>query len=210
MNLSYFEIWKGIDALAQSKGLSVSGLAQKAGLDPTAFNKSKRTAPDGKKRWLSIETLNKVLNATHTDFLEFMALAGSPIYTKTIIPITTLDKIRKIQLISDSCTPVHINEWDTLSFPDSYDDNIFALQILNHDFEPIYRAGTILIISPKSKIHSNNKVILQTKQGEILICLLIKQTANQMHVQSLTEHKQDIYIKSSDVLWISRIIWVSQ
>ena len=37
MVLSYFEIWTGIDRLAESLGLSPSGLAVRAGLDPNAF-----------------------------------------------------------------------------------------------------------------------------------------------------------------------------
>ena len=40
-------IWAAIDALAAKKGLSASGLAKKAGLDPTAFNPSKRHGADG-------------------------------------------------------------------------------------------------------------------------------------------------------------------
>ena len=51
MQLSYNEIWKGLEKLAEVKGLSLSALAQKAGLDPTSFNKSKRIGLDGRKRW---------------------------------------------------------------------------------------------------------------------------------------------------------------
>ncbi|MED5422498.1 MAG: helix-turn-helix transcriptional regulator, partial [Pseudomonadota bacterium] len=35
------EIWGAIDRLAKISGYSTSGLAIKAGLDPTSFNKSK-------------------------------------------------------------------------------------------------------------------------------------------------------------------------
>ena len=79
MHLSYVEIWKGIDQLAVQKGLSLSAMAQKAGLDPTAFNKSKRVGPDGRKRWLSMESLNKVLAATNTGLDEFIRLTGQDV-----------------------------------------------------------------------------------------------------------------------------------
>ena len=79
MHLSYVEIWKGIDQLAYTKKMSLSAMAQKAGLDPTAFNKSKRVGPDGRKRWLSMESLNKVLNATNTTLDEFIRLTGQNI-----------------------------------------------------------------------------------------------------------------------------------
>src|SRR5690606_18980330 len=55
--LTHSRIWTAIDSLAQSNGLSASGLAKRAGLDPTTFNKSKRVAPDGRPRWPSTESL---------------------------------------------------------------------------------------------------------------------------------------------------------
>ena len=69
MQLSYNEIWLGLENLAAAKGLSLSALAQKAGLDPTSFNKSKRIGADGRKRWPSTESMNKVLKATNTTVL---------------------------------------------------------------------------------------------------------------------------------------------
>ena len=78
MQLSYSEIWNGIENLAESQGLSLSALAIKAGLDPTSFNKSKRVGTDGRKRWPSTESMNKILQATNTSLFEFMELAGEP------------------------------------------------------------------------------------------------------------------------------------
>ena len=57
------DIWRALDALAAEHGLSASGLARKAGLDPTAFNPSKRIGADGRARWPSTESVAKVLNA---------------------------------------------------------------------------------------------------------------------------------------------------
>ena len=46
--LTHAQIWTALDRLAARAGLSPSGLAKKAGLDPTTFNKSKRITPDGR------------------------------------------------------------------------------------------------------------------------------------------------------------------
>ena len=46
--LSHNQIWNAIDRLAARAKLSPSGLAKKAGLDPTTFNKSKRVTPEGR------------------------------------------------------------------------------------------------------------------------------------------------------------------
>src|ERR1700748_968925 len=68
-------IWKAIDELAARHGLSTSGLAKRAGLDPTAFNKSKRKAADGSPRWLSTESLTRALDAVGASLEDFAALA---------------------------------------------------------------------------------------------------------------------------------------
>lgn len=68
------QIWTGIDRLAHSLGYSPSGLAKQAGLDPTSFNKSKRTSPDGKPRWPSTESLSKVLAVTGSTMSDFTSL----------------------------------------------------------------------------------------------------------------------------------------
>lgn len=68
------QIWIGIDRLAEAFGYSPSGLAKKAGLDPTSFNKSKRTSPDGKPRWPSTESLSKVLAVTNSTMSDIFAL----------------------------------------------------------------------------------------------------------------------------------------
>jgi len=51
--LTHNQIWTAIDRLAARAKLSPSGLAKKAGLDPTTFNKSKRVTPEGRQRWPS-------------------------------------------------------------------------------------------------------------------------------------------------------------
>src|SRR5579862_251235 len=62
--LTHAQIWSAIDRLAARAGMSPSGLAKKAGLDPTTFNKSKRITPDGRARWPSTESVAKSLAAT--------------------------------------------------------------------------------------------------------------------------------------------------
>lgn len=70
---SHDDIWSAIDRLARTHGLSASGLARKAGLDPTSFNKSKRKSADGKPRWPSTESVSKVLSVTGTSASEFLS-----------------------------------------------------------------------------------------------------------------------------------------
>ena len=68
------QVWHGIDRLARERGLTASGLARRAGLDPTTFNPSKRVTKQSKPRWPSTESLAKILNATETSLDAFVAL----------------------------------------------------------------------------------------------------------------------------------------
>lgn len=61
--LTHESVWDAVDALASRSGWSVSGLAVRARLDPTALNRSKRIGIDGKPRWPSMETIAKLLSA---------------------------------------------------------------------------------------------------------------------------------------------------
>ena len=77
--LSHERVWAAIDALAARYSLSASGLAKRAGLDSTAFNKSKRQSADGRPRWPSTESLAKIIEATESSLDEFFSLIeGKP------------------------------------------------------------------------------------------------------------------------------------
>src|ERR1700709_2020129 len=88
---SHTDVWRAIGRMAVTFGYSASGLSKKAGLDPTTFNKSKRTGADGKPRWPSTESIAKVLAVTGTTMSDFMGLiedaANTPGRATRIIPI---------------------------------------------------------------------------------------------------------------------------
>jgi hypothetical protein len=70
MGLTADDLWAAIDQLAREHGWTVSGLARRAGLDPTAFNRSKRQFRE-RDRWPASLSLAKVLDATGESFLDF-------------------------------------------------------------------------------------------------------------------------------------------
>jgi phage repressor protein C with HTH and peptisase S24 domain len=61
---THAQIWHAIDRIAADHALTPSGLARRAGLDATSFNKSKRINADGRKRWPSTESIAKILAVT--------------------------------------------------------------------------------------------------------------------------------------------------
>jgi PAS domain S-box-containing protein len=74
--LEHEDIWRVIDELARRHGLTPSGLARRAGLDSTTFNKSKRIAADGHKRWPSTESLAKAMKAVGATFAELSEVSS--------------------------------------------------------------------------------------------------------------------------------------
>ncbi|TIW83168.1 MAG: helix-turn-helix transcriptional regulator, partial [Mesorhizobium sp.] len=89
--LSHDRVWAAIDALAERYSLSASGLARRAGLDSTAFNKSKRLSSDGRPRWPSTESLAKIIEATGASLEEFTGLvegrAASVAQHRSAVPL---------------------------------------------------------------------------------------------------------------------------
>lgn len=71
MNLA---MWRSMDYLAKKMKLSCSGLAISGGLDATTFNKSKRASKYGQPRWLSMETIFKMLKSSHTSIIEYATI----------------------------------------------------------------------------------------------------------------------------------------
>jgi len=83
MKLRSTDVWAGIDQIAMERGLSTSGLALAAGLDPTTFNKSKRVL-GGHERWPSSSSIARVLDVMDVSLVEFAekverSAAGRPI-----------------------------------------------------------------------------------------------------------------------------------
>lgn len=69
--MTHKEIWNALDEMAAAQNLSCSGLAKQSGLSSTTFNKSKRYTRDGKARWVSLQSLAKVLDALGMDLAYF-------------------------------------------------------------------------------------------------------------------------------------------
>src|SRR5580658_6113741 len=95
--MKHEDIWRALDTLAAENGLSASGLARRAGLDATTFNRSKRRMPDGRARWPSTESVAKVLEATGASLEAFTALVSGARALASSSPARSVN--RRIPLI---------------------------------------------------------------------------------------------------------------
>lgn len=211
-SLSHSAVWAAIDALAQRHGLSASGLARAAGLDPTTFNKSKRVTASGRPRWPSTESLAKIFEATGATLDDFSALISgdrtAPGATSTI-PVIGLAQAGDGGFFDDAGFPVG-GGWEQVVLPDVGDANAYALEISGDSMLPLYRQGDKIIVSPAATIRRGDRVVVKTRGGEILAKQLARQTAQTVELSSLNPDYEDRTLALSDVVFMARIIWASQ
>lgn len=209
--LRHADIWRAIDRLAAEHGLSASGLARRAGLDPTTFNKSKRVTREGKLRWPSTESIAKILDATGADISDLVSYisGGSRSWNRRNFPVIGLAQAGTSGFFDDAGYPVG-GAWDEIPFPDVGDPHAYALEIAGDSMEPVYRDGDIVIVSPQSNIRRGDRIVLKTRMGEVMAKLLRRRSARKYELQSFNPEHSDITLPAEEVEWVARIIWASQ
>src|SRR5258705_5096200 len=100
--LTHGQVWGALDRLAERAGMSASGLARRAGLDPTTFNKSKRITADGRERWPSTESVAKALAAANASVDNFVQLLGDAARTAQSVPLLCLAQAGSSSHFDDS------------------------------------------------------------------------------------------------------------
>lgn len=207
--LTHDQIWKAIDALAARHGLSASALARKAGLDATTFNRSKRATPDGRMRWPSTESIAKILEATGSSVDSFLALLEGGRPASKPLPLIGLAQAGNGGYFGDGGFPVGTG-WDEVSFPNVADEHSYALEISGDSMVPVYRDGDVIIVSPAAPIRRGDRVVVKTREGEVLAKELRRQTAKNIELKSLNPDHPDRAFGRDEIDWMARIVWSSQ
>jgi len=222
--LTHRQIWQAIDMLANRSGLSASGLARAAGLDPTTFNRSKRMAANGKQRWPSTESLSKALEAAGTSMEEFVGYirsGGSLDTTEEAaarqpgIPVIGLAQAGSGGFFDDGGFPVG-GGWDRVDLPGGQsggsrrDDNMYALEISGDSMAPVYRRGDIIVVSPAAALRIGDRVVAKTTDGEVMAKELRVNNSKRIVLASLNPSFEDREFRPSEIQWLARIVWARQ
>ncbi|RDV03686.1 S24 family peptidase [Undibacter mobilis] len=208
--LTHSQIWNAIDRLAARSDLTASGLAKKAGLDPTTFNKSKRITPEGRPRWPSTESVAKALAATNTKVDTFVSLitdGGKQAISS--VPLIGFAEAGSSGYFDDAGFPVG-KGWEKVSLPTITDEHAYALEVSGDSMKPAYREGDIIIVSPSAPVRKGDRVVVKTRKGEIMAKELKRKQAKSIELKSLNSEHRDRTLQMADVEWIARILWASQ
>ena len=214
--LSHERVWAAIDALAERYSLSASGLARRAGLDSTAFNKSKRQSSDGRPRWPSTESLAKVMEATGASLDEFLALVEDRVAavrpasrTAQAVPLVGFAQAGAGGFFDDAGFPVG-QGWDLVELPAQSGEGAYALKVQGDSMLPLYRDGDVLIVEPGAAVRKGDRVVVKTSGGEVMAKVLERRTAGAVLLVSLNPAHPARNVPLTEIEWMARIVWASQ
>lgn len=211
MPLSHAKLWKALDALAQREGTSPSGLARRAGLDATSFNRSKRFGPGEppRPRWPSTESLMQVLAATGISLGAFAALADDAPPEPRAIPLLGMAQAGADGFFDDAGLPL-AEGWEQTDLP-RVKDSLLSLQIAGDSMTPLYREGDKVIVDREAtEVRKGDRVVVRTTGGETLAKEIAALNAREVTLASINPAYPPRALARRDILWMARILWVSQ
>lgn len=206
--LKHADIWNAIDRLAHDRGLTASGLARRAGLDPTTFNKSKRVTREGKPRWPSTESISKILEATAATLEEFL---------RFIVPEPQVDDVKNGLPLLSSADAIVLpalaaakQQHDEIFFPNEA-EGALAVEISDTRLGPVYRPGDIIVISPQAELRRGDRVLVRTAGGELVVGELVRRSGRKITINlHTTNGARAVSLGGNEISWLARILWASQ
>ncbi|MCL2672816.1 MAG: helix-turn-helix transcriptional regulator [Alphaproteobacteria bacterium] len=213
MKLTHREIWTAIDRLAARNDLSTSGLAIKAGLNPTTFNPSKRVNRSGRQRWPSTESVHKILEISGTSAVEFLGLVengdNAGLAGMASIPLGSFEQHTTRVQFNEKGKPLKSSGWDAITFPGQLPDDLFALEITGKEYSPILLEGDRLIASAKLAPRRGDRVIVATLNDQIILGIFTRATTSSVEFTDLSTQR-NYSMPVASVRWIARILWIGQ
>ena len=100
--------------------------------------------------------------------------------------------------------------WEEIAFPSVTDEHAYALEISGDSMKPAYRDGDVIVVSPAAPVRRGDRIVLKTKDGEVMVKELKRKTSKSVELKSLNAEHRDRTFPMSDIDWIARIVWASQ
>ena len=97
--------------------------------------------------------------------------------------------------------------WDEIAFPAVNDEHVYALEVSGDSMQPAYRDGTVIVVSPTAPVRRGDRVVVKTRDGEVMAKELKRRTAKSIELRSLNPGQAERTLSVDDVRWIARIMW---
>ncbi len=208
--VKHADIWSAIDRLAERCQLSASGLARRAGLDPTTFNKSKRITKKGHARWPSTESIAKAIAAANVTFHTYADFVdGDGAAKAQTVPLLGFAEDGALGFFDDGGCPIG-DGCDAIPFPDAKEEGYFARKVAGRSMEPAYHDGDVLILSRLAPLGAGDRIVLCLCDGECVVKEFKAETVKTIEVKSIDAGQAVATFQLSDVKWRARVMWVRQ
>jgi phage repressor protein C with HTH and peptisase S24 domain len=76
--------------------------------------------------------------------------------------------------------------------------------------EPAYRDDAVIVVSPAASIRRGDRVVVKTKDGEVMVKELKRRSSKSIELRSLNPEFADRTLPVRDVQWMHRVLWASQ
>jgi phage repressor protein C with HTH and peptisase S24 domain len=100
--------------------------------------------------------------------------------------------------------------WDEIAAVAVNDEHAYALQVTGDSMKPAYRNGDVIIVSPAAQVRKGDRVVVKTKDGEVMAKELRKKTTKSIELASINPSHRDRTFQVKDIAWMARIVWASQ
>ena len=209
--LKHSDLWRAIDEMASRHGLTPSGLARKAGLDPTTFNKSKRVNASGRERWPSTESLAKAMDAVEATLEELFRLIETNQSRRKMgnVPTAAESDAAVSSAYSDGGVPFG-PVWKFSTLPNVADPMAYAIRIESNDYRPALAPGGLVVASPNAPIRSGNRVVVRLQEDRIQLAVLLDTTADGINVGPFCGETVRRELPTDHIATLHRIVWVAQ
>lgn len=183
--ISPADVWEALDALALEQGLTPSGLARAAGLDPTTFNPSRRISPhaDGRAdmRWMALPTLLRaldVLKISPAQFIQGLDGAGRGAGQASVTRLRglPLSRLQGGGLFNSAGHPTGV-QWEDVTLPCAISGDAYAVRVDTDALEPLLREGSSLVVMPDMPPRRSDRVLLLQPGMQPVVGILVDNTA---------------------------------
>ncbi len=199
------DIWRAIDMLAERHGLSASALARRAGLDATAFNRSKRFGKDGRPRWPSTESIAAVLNAVHASVGELAELVSGE--RQRGAPVMALEQAGGADCFDAAGHPVG-RSWRREHLPGLGPASVWALEVTSRDLMPAIRPGDRLVLIADRAPAPGDRVVVCTQAAQLLVRELGRTKAGRTEFIPISPPARGHWLETAQIAWMTRILWI--